>query len=596
MTRFLSDRPVAAVALVVLLGLASHFPSLSAGFLWDDNLWLQDSPITVAADGWKTAWSGGIWDWYPLTSTAFWLQWRAFGPEPGGYHAVNLGLHLLGAALLYLVLRRLAVPGSAFLAMLFAVHPVTVGTAAWIAEQKNTLAFVFSAGAALVWVRAVDEEGRGVFLVWLLAAAALLSKATAVALPVLLLLIAVHRRGRWEGRDVRRLGPVFVAAAAVAVVTIWFQMNRTFGTEVAGGLSVAERIGGAGRAIVHYAAQTVAPLFLPIVHPRWDPSSLSPLWWLGLLAPVAFVVVGFRRPGLRGSALAVAAWIVALLPVLGFVDLYYTRYSFVADHWNYLALPLLLIVVVAAAARLPRAVTMPLAIVVLATAVFLSNAQSRRYESARTFWETVQERNPEAWVAWNGLGVWYARQGDPGAAISFFEAAVDAREDYALAWDNLGRALEATGEPAEAVEAYARAVQSNPEFDVARGNYGRALAQVGRRDEGIRELRAVVERRPEAVQPRANLALALAQNYDVHEAIDEYERLLEIDPHFVLGHETVARLYAQRGELDLSLEHMRRVQELQPDHPEAAAVIRALEQAIGLPPSEQEAGAPEASP
>jgi tetratricopeptide (TPR) repeat protein len=586
---FLSHRPVAAALLVVLLGVAAHLPALSGGFLWDDNLWLQDSPVTIAADGWQKAWTGAAWDWYPVTSLAFWAEWRLFGADPVGYHAVQLGLHLFGAVLLLFLLRRLRVPGAEIVAMLFAVHPVTVGTVAWIAEQKNTLAFVFSVAAALAWMRGLDEERPRLAVVWILGVLALLSKATAVALPGVLLLLAVWRRPGRFGRDVLRLAPLLAGAAVVAVVTIRFQSQRVFGTEAAGDVSIPERLAGAGRAVVHYAVHALAPARASIIEARWDPATLSPLWWLGLLVPLAFVLVGFRRGAAgKGAAVGVAIWIVGLLPVLGFVDMYYTRYSFVADHWHYFALPALLAVVVAAFARAPSALTIPLGMVVLAAATFLSNAQARRYESALTFWETVHERNREAWVALNGLGTWYAREGDPGAAMSYFEEAVAVRDDYALAWDNLGRTREVQGDAEGAREAFARAVQISPEFDVARSNYGRTLALAGRFPEAIEELQIVVERRPEATEPRANLAMALAQAGRVHESIDQYEQLLERDPHIVTAHETVARLYARRGELDLAHQHMLTVLELQPDHPQAPAVVRALEKELGLPSSLEE--------
>jgi len=532
-----------AVALV-LLALAAHAPALRAGFLWDDELWLWKSPLTLAADGILRAWySPDRFDFYPLTSSAFWLLWRAFGESPVGYHAVTLALHAAGAVLVWRVLVALSVPGAWVAAALFAVHPLTVATVAWITQLKNTLSLVLAGVSVLAWLRFDAEAGVERRRWWWASlgafAAALLSKASVVTLPLVLVAASGWRRGRIAATELRAALPFFLLAAAQAGATAWFQSNRVFGGEEALGESLAVRLAAAGRAVWFYAGQAIFPRDLAIIYPQPAPDPGSALAWLPLVALAATFAGAFAlRDGLGRPVLyAGGAFVALLLPVLGLVETYYSRYSRVADHWAYLALPAILALVAGGAARgLARfaspAAGLAVAAVAIAAAGALSFRQGGAYRDAATFWTTVLERNPAAWVAHNGLGTELGARGDHAEALASFEKAVALRPAYPLALRNLGLAAERLGNPRRAEESYRAALAVRPDYADARAELGRLLAGEGRDAEAIEELREAVRLLPAHVEARYILAKLLVRGGDLAGARDQLREVVARRPDY----------------------------------------------------------------
>src|SRR5580704_1125669 len=133
-----------AVALLTIVTVAAYWPALTAGFVWDDDVMLTNNPLVKAADGlWRMWFTRQAVDYWPVTGTSLWLEWRLWGASAAGYHATNIALHVASAVLVWMVLRRLLIPGALLAALWFAVHPVNVESVAWIAQQKNLLAMLF---------------------------------------------------------------------------------------------------------------------------------------------------------------------------------------------------------------------------------------------------------------------------------------------------------------------------------------------------------------------------------------------------------------------------------------------------------------------
>ncbi|HZL99467.1 MAG TPA: O-GlcNAc transferase, partial [Planctomycetota bacterium] len=176
-----------------LLTLAAYAPAARCGYVFDDDVFLTDNPLIHAADGLRGFWfSTAPSDYFPLTSTTLWLEWRLWGADPAGYHVVNVLLHAAGSVLLWRVLLRLRVPGAWIGAALFALHPVCVQSVAWITQRKNTLPLALSLLSLLAWLRSEDAPpGRrrpAAYAASLLAfLLALLSKTSVVTLPLVLL-------------------------------------------------------------------------------------------------------------------------------------------------------------------------------------------------------------------------------------------------------------------------------------------------------------------------------------------------------------------------------------------------------------------------
>ena len=286
--------------------------------------------------------------------------------RPAGYHVTNLILHAAEALLIWVILRKLSIPGAFLAAAIFAVHPVNVESVAWIAQRKNTMAMLFFLLSILWYLKTVipaasvgmpqvrshggpwERETFSSFIrhpsslyfwYWLSLTAfvlAMLSKGSVVVLPVLLLGIIWWLRPVTI-RDMLRTAPFFAVAAALAAVNVWFQTHGS--GEVLRTASFTERLLGAGGVVWFYLYKALLPLDLDFVYPQWHIKAGNPLWWLPLLAAFAVTAVlwRYRTSWSRPLLFAWGFFCVALAPVMGFTDVGFMKYSLVADHYQHIA-------------------------------------------------------------------------------------------------------------------------------------------------------------------------------------------------------------------------------------------------------------------
>lgn len=350
-------RLAAGAALILALTALAYLPALEAGFVWDDdthltaNLLLEEHGLR---DSWLTTRPLNYW---PLTSTAFWVENRIWGLEPRGYHAVNVLLHAGNAVLAWLLLLRLGVPGALACALLFALHPVNAESVAWVAQRKTLLSLCFAELSLLAYL-AFEEDGGRLRYLWSLGAfaLALLGKGSTVTLPLVILLCLWWLRGRLGAADVRRTLPHFAVAAVMSAVEIWFQYTRAMGGDAVPAESLLARAARAGWVVWFYLSKALFPVDLSLVYPRWeiDPGSVA-AWLPDLALAAAFWLAWRQRAGAgRAVLFALAAYVAMLLPFLGFLDIYFFHYSLVADHYQYGAILAPLALAGATACRLAR--------------------------------------------------------------------------------------------------------------------------------------------------------------------------------------------------------------------------------------------------
>ena len=320
--------------------LAAYSPALSGTPLWDDDGHLT-TPELRSVEGLTRIWTepGATQQYYPLVHSAFWLMDRAWGQSTTGYHVVNALLHALSALLLAVLMRRLGLPGAILAAFVFALHPVQAESVAWITELKNTLSTALYLGAALAWLRFEERRALGAWLAaFTLFTAALASKTVTASLPVSLLILVWWRTGRITWSDVRPLVPFLLLGVMAGLTTAWVERHFIGAVGSDFDLSPVERVLLAGRAVWFYAWKLLAPFGLVFIYPRWAMD--QSVWWQYAfpvaLAAVAVVLWRYRDRS-RGPFAAVALYVVALAPALGFIDVFPFRYSYVADHFQYLA-------------------------------------------------------------------------------------------------------------------------------------------------------------------------------------------------------------------------------------------------------------------
>jgi tetratricopeptide (TPR) repeat protein len=613
--------------LLFAVTLLAYRPALNGGFLYDDSGHVTAPPLQSLHGLWRIWFDlGATQQYYPLLHSAFWVEHRLWGDAALGYHLTNVALHVAAAFLVVAIMRRLALQGAWLAGFLFALHPVCVESVAWIAEQKNTLSAVFYLGAALAYLH-FDRTRRPsrYFLALGLFLLALLSKTITATLPAALLVVFWWQRGRldWK-RDAGPLVPWLALGASAGLFTSWVERKYAGAEGPDFALTLVERCLVAGRAIWFYAGKLLWPRNLMLIYPRWTVNSA--LWWQYLfpLAVLALAVgLWLASRWRRGPLAGFLVFSGTLFPVLGFLNVFPFLFSWVADHYQYLAT--LGIIVPAASGltlgvgRLPLAWRRParmLTLALVATLGILSWHQSAFYQDGETLFRAAVARNPAAWMAHNNLGsVLSDMPGRMGEAISHFETALRLKPDYAMAHYNLASALLETpgrmpeaiaefeaalgckpdyaaahynlgtvllgvpGRSADAISHLEAALRIQPDFAKAHTNLGGALLSVpGRLPEAIGHLRAALAIDPALAEAHCNLGNGLLMMPGhVPDAIAEYETALGIEPNYEAAHRGLGVALSQiPGRLGEAIAHFEAALELRPDAPEVRQALARL--------------------
>jgi tetratricopeptide (TPR) repeat protein len=528
------------------LVLIAYLPAYGAGFVWDDDFY-------VYANATLRDWAGlvSIWvdpfatpQYYPLVHTSFWLEYRLAGTSPHLYHFTNVVLHAANAVLLWRVLARLAVPGGWIIAAVFALHPVQVESVAWITERKNVLSALFYLWAALTYLRfaALADAGtvdrRLLAGTWLLYVAALLSKSVTASLPAALLLVLWWKRGTLLRRDWVTLAPMLLAGAAAGLLTMWLEREHVLAQGPEWDFSFVDRILIAGRALWFYAAKLVWPQDIAFIYPRWVIDAGAAWQYLYPLAAIALVAALFALRGRigRGPLTAILFYGGTLFPALGFFNFYPMRYSFVANHFQYLACVGLIALVVApiaeclqhahAEGRWQRIFAAP----ILAVLASLTWWNTLAYTDIETLWRDTLAKNPGAWMAHHNLGMELDADGRHEEAKAHYRAAVDLKPTHFRAHHKLGRSLAREGRLDEAIVHFETAIRLAPGERQFHSSLGEAHLRRGDFAAAEKSFRRVLEPPFEHAGTRVKLARALVGQGRVQEARAALGEALRIEP------------------------------------------------------------------
>ncbi|HEY1847569.1 MAG TPA: tetratricopeptide repeat protein [Opitutaceae bacterium] len=528
---------------LALLGvtLLAYLPVWRAGFVWDDEGHVTRRDLQ-SLHGLVRIWAepGATQQYYPLLHSAFWAEHRLWGDAPLGYHLANVVLHAAAAFLLFLVLRRLGVPGALLGSALFALHPICVESVAWVSEQKNTLSAVLYFAAALVYLR-FDARRRwpGYVAATLLFAMALATKSVTATLPAALLVVFWWKRGRLCLRtDILPLAPWLGMAAVAGIVTAWVEKTFVGAKGAAFALGPLDRILVAGRALWFYLGKILWPARLVFIYPRWQIDA-GAAWQYGPpLAVLVAVGAAFAvRRRFRGPLAVVLLFAGTLFPALGFINVYPFIYSFVADHFQYLgaavALSALAAVLALGARRLPasgRSAAAVAAFTGVAGLGVLTARQSRIYASAESLWQATLALNPGCWMACENLGGVYLGEGRVEDASRQFRAALDINPRDVDALNDLAVALLRQDKSGPAFEELRKALAIALAYAETHINLGAAYLKEGRADEAVAEFRRARDIQPDKAQTRRDLAAAYVQEKRHDDAIAELREAEALEP------------------------------------------------------------------
>ncbi len=575
-----------AVTLIALAALAS-VPLVSAGWIWDDDSYVTRNALLLDPGGLSAIWTPGATpQFYPLVFTSFWIEAQLYGEDfaaqPLGFHLVNWALHVGSALLLWRVLLRYRVPGAWLAAALFAVHPMQVESVAWVSERKNVMALFLALLSMRCWIAKDDAEG-GERTGWYVAslflfAAAMLAKTMVAALAPALIAIDLWRRTPLGSKRLLSIVPFFAIGIPLGALTAWIEDTHVGASGGEFALSIADRLVLAPRAALWYLWTWLWPGGLSFVYERWEVSAAKPWQWMPLVAAVALAVacaIAWRR-GVRGPAVIAAIFIACVFPALGFLNVYPFRFSFVADHFAYVATPVLAAAsawcLVHIGARMPRRIGIAGTAALLAGLALLSMGQGGSYRDEETLWRRTLAANPRAWMpASNLAGLIVARAGNAARAGAMTKAAalaaeaepfarqaVDLAPDSFSSWLHLSECLRIQGRFPEALDAARAALARDERIPDTHWSIGRLLEQEGdmaaaidayRRGATLPEvMRQDSIDNAQALTRRADYARALTLAGRDAEAIEAWKNVLALHPDDARVSGNLGLLYERCGD------------------------------------------------
>ncbi|MGD0745743.1 MAG: tetratricopeptide repeat protein, partial [Verrucomicrobiota bacterium] len=565
---------------------------------YDDRLYAYENAQVargLTLNGIAQAFLHGSYDnWDPLTATSHMLDCQLYGSNPGGHHLTNVLLHTAAAILLFLVLRRMTgfLWRSAFVAAVFAIHPLRVESVAWVSERKDVLSGVFFMLTLWAYVRYAQrhsraepsslrfaapgsrESGTGIDslaldprlwtldygLVLLCFALGLMSKPMLVTLPCVLLLLDYWPLKRFTQPGGRLVPwrllvekvPLLALSGAACVATLSAEKVALRSFEQ---ISFPLRVGNALISYVTYVGQTFWPSGLAVLYPfaARDVVVSSVALSLAVLVGISTGVYVVRRQ--RPYLLTGWLWyLIMLTPVIGIIQV---GSQARADRHTYLPQIGLCLLLTWAAAELcaswrqRRVALGGGAVIILMALIFCARVQTAYWRNSELLWTHALACTSGNWVAHDSLGIALFQKGNVDEAVAHLQKALEIKPDYALAHNNLGNALLEKGKVDEAIVHYQMALEIEPDYADAHYNLGNALVQKGNADEAIVHFQKALQTYPDSAEVHHNLGNALLKNGNWVEAIAQFEKALQINPDYAEARNDLAWVLATCPEASL---------------------------------------------
>jgi tetratricopeptide (TPR) repeat protein len=557
---------------------------------YDDDRYVYDNPdvnhgLTLA--GLASAFTRThVGNWHPLTMISHMLDCQLYRLRPWGHHLTNVWLHAAAAIVLFLALRHLtgAFWRSAFVAAVFAVHPLRAESVAWVAERKDVLSglfFMLTLWAYSLYTCIHPRSARRYTITLILFALGLMCKATLVPLPFILLLLDYWPGRRFresEGKDwqnsftrfrhllVEKI-PFLALAAAACLATILAQRAAIAPTDQ---LSFADRIGNALVSYVIYLGQMFYPVKLAAFYPYLTDSLTAGNILLSSAVLVGITAIFFFARANSPYLLVGWLWYLGMLvPVIGIIQV---GSQARADRYTYLPqIGLYLLVTwtatdLSAKWRYGREILVVVASIVILTLIISTQNQTSYWKNSETLWTHTLACTSRNSVAEGNLGAAVLQKGQVDKAIPHFQKALEIKPNYAEAESNLGVVFLQKRQPDNAMPHFQKALEINPHYAEAESNLGAALLQKGEVDGAIAHCVSALEIKPDCAEAHYNFGNALLQKGQMDEATTHYQEALKIRPRYAEAYNNLGVVFLRKGQLNEAINYYQQALTIKPDY------------------------------
>jgi tetratricopeptide (TPR) repeat protein len=588
---------------LVVITLALYWPVRTYDFVkYDDykyaaaNRYIQ-SGITSKSIRWAFT-SGYASNWHPVTWLSHMLDYEIFGLNPGAYHLVNLCFHIVNTLLILIVFFRMtkALWPSAFIAAVFALHPLHVESVAWIAERKDVLSTFFWMLTMLAYVKYTEKTNALRYIITLLLfAMGLMAKPMLVSLPLVLLLLDYwpleriklnikaerentrnnNPQGTLKKESVLRMFiekiPFFILTVLSSIVTFIAQ-QRSGAVQPFDVIDIKSRTGNAIISFVGYISKMLWPSRLAVLYPHpGDSLSLIKVVFFAILLILCTIVVILLS---RKHKYFVTGWfwyIITLIPVIGLVQV---GIQSMADRYMYIPMTGLLIIIawgvkgLTASWKHHKRILTASAVLILSAMFVKTSVQLQYWQNSFVLFEHALDVTSNNYIMHNNFGAFLDEQGQMEQAIEQFQKSLAIKPNSAETRNNLANVLRDTGKADEAINEYYKAIKLKPNFSDAHYNLAIALSSQNKVDEAINEYREAIRLSPDNVDAVSNLALELSQKGDYSQSVELYKKALEIEPDNVITHGRFGLALSNLGDNEQAIREFQIVLKSRPDDTE----------------------------
>jgi tetratricopeptide (TPR) repeat protein len=531
---------------IVAITLIAYEPIRNNGFVsYDDPRYITANPDIKAGITWQSFGRAftqpHYYMWHPLTTLVNMLNYELFGMNAVGHHIVSLLLHIISALLLFRIFSDMtgAIWASAFVAAVFAVHPVQVESVAWAAELKTATSGLFWLLTMVVYIRYTNQPRTGRYLLLqLVFGLCILTKPTVVTLPFVLLLLDYWPLGRVKwGRSIIEKIPLLVMSAILSAIT-FVASQRGGAVASLERIPLDFRIANMFISYMRYIGKAIWPSRLAVFYPPL-PSNLPETTAvvcasLFILMTALSIYIGRRK---RYIVVGWLWYVGALVPTIGLVQ---AGAQAMANRYMYIPILGLLIIIAWAVrdiiADRPRWKIIPavLAVAALSSAIILTRMQVRHWQNSMTL----------------------------------FEYALQVSENNAVAENSYGCALFEAGRDSEAVLHLSNAVRISPIFSEARNNLGKVFLKQGKLNEAIACFNELINRKKDSAEVNYNLAVALSIQKKYDAAAKYFARTLVLDPKYLDVHSKMGAVLLAAGRADEAIPHLNEALQINPEQVE----------------------------